>query len=247
MEAGLRSWDRTMPEEINRIVTDALCDLLWTPSPDADENLRAEGVPEEKIVRVGNVMLDAYEMMREKITADPIADTLGLTAGEYGVVTLHRPFNVDEESSLRLLVGAVRTVSEMLPLIFPVHPRTRSRLESFGLWDTLDRAAGVHLMEPISYIPFMSLVQNSRMVITDSGGIQEETTYLGIPCLTLRPNTERPITITHGTNQLVTAETLVDVARQKLSLGKQQVAPIEFWDGHTADRVVENLRAWMQG
>jgi len=247
MEAGLRSRDRTMPEEINRIVTDALCDLLWTPSPDADENLRAEGVPEEKIVRVGNVMLDAYEMMRGKITADPIANLLGLTAGGYGVVTLHRNFNVDEEDNLRPLVEAVRAVSEMLPLIFPVHPRTRSRLEAFGLWDALDQAAGVRLMGPISYIPFMSLVQNSRMVITDSGGIQEETTYLGIPCLTLRPNTERPITITHGTNQLVTAETLVDTASKKLSLGKQQVEPIEFWDGHTADRVVENLRAWMQG
>jgi UDP-N-acetylglucosamine 2-epimerase (non-hydrolysing) len=236
-----------MPEEINRIVTDALCDLLWTPSPDADENLRAEGVPEEKIVRVGNVMLDAYEMMREKISADPITDLLGLTVGEYGVVTLHRPFNVDEEISLGQLVETIRAVSELLPLAFPVHPRTRSRLEAFGLWDTLDRAGDVLLMEPLSYIPFMSLVQNARMVITDSGGIQEETTYLGIPCLTLRPNTERPITITHGTNQLVTAETLLKAAGKHLALGKQEVQPIEFWDGHTADRVVENLRVWMQG
>lgn len=245
LEAGLRSRDRTMPEEINRIVTDALCDLLWTPSPDADENLRNEGVPEEKIVRVGNIMMDAYEMMREKITADPAAAALGLTGSDYGVVTLHRPFNVDVEETLRLLVARILKVSETLPLVFPVHPRTRQRLEKFGLWDALDQAPGIHLLEPLSYIPFMSLVQNARLVVTDSGGIQEETTYLGIPCLTLRPNTERPITITHGTNQLVTVENLLEAAHQKLSAGDEQARKIELWDGHTADRVVENLRDWM--
>ncbi|MCB2178726.1 UDP-N-acetylglucosamine 2-epimerase (non-hydrolyzing) [bacterium] len=247
LEAGLRSRDRTMPEEINRIVTDALCDLLWTPSPDADENLRLEGVPAEKIVRVGNIMMDAYEMMRPKITADPTAASLGLTTREYGVVTLHRPFNVDEEANLRALLQAITAVAERLPLVFPVHPRTRQRLESFGLWDTLAQTPNIHLLEPLSYIPFMSLVQNARLVITDSGGIQEETTYLGIPCLTLRLNTERPITITHGTNQLVTAETLLAAANKRMDFEKRIAASIDLWDGHTADRVVANLRDWMNG
>lgn len=245
LEAGLRSRDRTMPEEINRIVTDTLSDLLWTPSPDADENLLNEGIPLERIERVGNIMMDAYEMLREKISADPILAYLGLAAGEYGVVTLHRPSNVDSEDTLRPLVNSLTAVSEALPLIFPVHPRTRERLHAYHLWQTLDEHPGVRLLDPISYIPFMSLVQHARMVITDSGGIQEETTYLGIPCLTLRPNTERPITVTEGTNQLVTAQTLEQKAGQVLDVGEPTARPIDLWDGKTAIRVAASLKRWL--
>ena len=245
LEAGLRSRDRTMPEEINRIVTDTLSDLLWTPSPDADENLLNEGVPPERIVRVGNIMMDAYEMMREKISADPILSSLDLAAGSYGVVTLHRPSNVDAQEALGPLVEGLTAVSKRLPLIFPVHPRTRQRLEAFDLWRTLEQASGIRLLDPISYIPFMSLVQHARMVITDSGGIQEETTYLGIPCLTLRPNTERPITITAGTNQLVTAQNLEEKAWDVLAAGNPTAVSIDLWDGKTAGRVAASLKDWL--
>lgn len=242
LEAGLRSGDRTMPEEINRIVTDALSDLLWTPSPDADENLRIEGVPEARIVRVGNIMMDAYEMLRQKISADPMLSQLGVSAGSYALVTLHRPSNVDQEDTLRPLVASLLAVAKDLKLIFPVHPRTRQRLNAFGLWSQLEQDEEVILLEPVSYIPFMSLVQQAKLTITDSGGIQEETTYLGIPCLTLRPNTERPITILEGTNALSTAEQLADQVRQILATGVRSYARPQLWDGQTAGRVVESLK-----
>ncbi len=242
LEAGLRSRDWSMPEEINRIVTDALSDLLWTPSPDADENLRREGIPENRIVRVGNIMMDAYEMLRDKISANPILSNLGLKAGEYGLVTLHRPSNVDRVETLRPLVESLRTAAGHLKLVFPVHPRTRQNLQTFGLWSQLEEDDTVVLLEPVSYIPFMSLVQHSRLVITDSGGIQEETTYLGIPCLTLRPNTERPITILEGTNALSTADKLVIQVREILSDAVSSPRRPELWDGKTASRVVKNLK-----
>ncbi|MCJ7530564.1 MAG: UDP-N-acetylglucosamine 2-epimerase (non-hydrolyzing), partial [Anaerolineales bacterium] len=249
LEAGLRSRDMTMPEEINRIVTDAISDLLWTPSPDADENLRGEGVAAHKIVRVGNIMIDSYEMLREKIENEPLPNLPGLTSvcgstrGSYGVVTLHRPVNVDNEQNLSKLVAVLSKISATLPLVFPVHPRTRKQLEDFHLWDILKQAPGMHLIEPASYITFMSLVRQARLVITDSGGIQEETTYLDIPCLTLRETTERPITITQGTNRLVTPETLaVGVAQILLGDWPHGVRP-ELWDGHSAERVVVSLKA----
>ena len=213
LEAGLRSFDRTMPEEINRIVTDSIADILWTPSPDGDENLLREGVAAEKIERVGNIMIDSLEMMRPRIMAENAAARYGLKNGSFGVVTLHRPANVDNPDIIGKLCNALTRIAADIPLVFPVHPRTRKNLEAFGLLDGFSKAPGMHLDEPVSYIPFMNLVFNCRLAITDSGGIQEETTYLGIPCLTLRPNTERPITVTAPTGS----------ARQTISSGRRQI------------------------
>ncbi len=202
LEAGLRSYDRDMPEEINRLVTDVIADILWTPSPDADENLRREGITLDRVTRVGNIMLDSFELVRPAIESAGVAQELGLEPGCYGVVTLHRPSNVDDPDQLARLVEALVEVQKRLPLVFPLHPRTAQRLN--GLAERMT-GAGVKLIEPVPYVRFMSLVMGSAAAITDSGGIQEETTYLGIPCLTLRENTERPITILEGTNQLVCA------------------------------------------
>ena len=243
LEAGLRSGDRTMPEEINRVVTDALADLLWTPSSDADENLMHEGVSNGKIQRVGNIMIDSYELLRGKIEADQTAHNLTRESGTYGVVTLHRPSNVDSEEVLREVTAALIQISEQKPLIFPVHPRTRERLKNFGLIGDLEVAPNLHVIMPLSYIPFMSLVRGAVLVITDSGGVQEETTYLGIPCLTLRNTTERPITITQGTNQLVTCEILAEKVNSILRGEWQHGVRPDLWDGYTASRVVDSLKA----
>jgi UDP-N-acetylglucosamine 2-epimerase (non-hydrolysing) len=242
LEAGLRSGDRAMPEEINRLVTDAIADVLWTPSPDGDENLVREGTDPARITRVGNIMLDSYEMVRPAIEAANVPAELGLEPGNYGVVTLHRPSNVDGDAQLTTLVEALVAVQARLPLVWPVHPRAAKRLKETGLADRLS-AAGVQLIEPSPYIRFMSLVSNAAAAITDSGGIQEETTYLGIPCLTLRDNTERPITISEGTNELVTAETLFAALDAALARPKSQRPRPEFWDGASAARCVADLRA----
>jgi UDP-N-acetylglucosamine 2-epimerase (non-hydrolysing) len=247
LEAGLRSRDRSMPEEINRIVTDALCDLLWTPSEDADENLKKEGIPEGKIVRVGNVMMDSYEMMRGKIKAEKTGEKLGLSPKSYGVVTLHRPSNVDQADALEPLASVLVAVSSKVPLIFPVHPRTMKSLEQFGLRSKLEGAEGITTLEPMGYIPFMNLVEQAKLVITDSGGIQEETTYLDIPCLTVRENTERPITITEGTNALVSADTIMENVDKILAGEWREGARPALWDGHTAGRVVESLKKAVTG
>jgi UDP-N-acetylglucosamine 2-epimerase (non-hydrolysing) len=243
LEAGLRSGDRTMPEEINRVVTDALADLLWTPSSDADENLVREGVSNEKIQRVGNIMIDSYELLRGKIEADQTAHNVNIESGTYGVVTLHRPSNVDSEGALREVVAALIQSSERIPMVFPVHPRTQESLKNFGMTGELEVAPNLHAITPLSYIPFMSLVRRAALVITDSGGIQEETTYLDIPCLTLRNTTERPITITQGTNQLVTCEILAEKVNGILRGEWQHGIRPDLWDGHTAGRVVESLKA----
>lgn len=228
-----------MPEEINRLVTDVLADILWTPSPDADENLTREGIPAVKIQRVGNIMIDSLEMMRDTIESQDTYREFGLQAGGYGVVTLHRPSNVDEPSVLKSLIRSLRAIGERIPLVFPVHPRTRKNLIDFGLLDhSRDDGRGLVLVEPLSYVRFMNLVFHCRFAITDSGGIQEETTYLGIPCFTMRPNTERPITIQQGTNRLCTLEGLESQVEAVFSeQGRKHGIP-EYWDGHTAERVV---------
>ncbi len=240
LEAGLRSGDRDMPEEINRLATDAIADVLWTPSPDGDENLLREGCAPERIGNVGNIMLDSFELVRGKIEAAAEPAALGLTA-PYGVVTLHRPSNVDDPDALLALVAALLAVQARLPLVFPVHPRTAQRLAAAGLDERL-AAGGVRLIGPLPYIRFMSLVAGASAVITDSGGIQEETTYLGIPCLTLRDNTERPITITQGTNRLVNAATLAVALDDALATPRSARPRPKNWDGQTAARCVAELR-----
>lgn len=242
LEAGLRSGDRDMPEEINRLVTDTLADILWTPSPDADEHLAAEGVAPEKVTRVGNIMIDSYELMRERIEASGERQRLGLEKQEYAVLTLHRPSNVDAVGPLTSLVNQLKNVAARLPLVFPVHPRTRKNLETFGLWKELAASPGVHLTEPLGYVDFMNLVCGARLAITDSGGIQEETTYLDIPCLTLRTTTERPITITEGSNRLVTAANLETTVNEVLEGHWTHGRKPDLWDGQTATRVVADIR-----
>jgi UDP-N-acetylglucosamine 2-epimerase (non-hydrolysing) len=241
LEAGLRSFDRTMPEEINRLVTDVLADMLWTPSRDADENLIKEGVSPDKIQFVGNIMIDSLEMLREKIEGQKTYLEFGLKPGAYGVVTLHRPSNVDDPAVLRQICTTLLEIAEEVPLIFPIHPRTRRNMKENHLLSTMEGSKKLFLPEPLNYVRFMNLVFNCRVVITDSGGIQEETTYLGIPCLTLRENTERPITVTHGTNQLCELDDLKRKTGEVLRDRVRKPTKIELWDGKTAERIVEIL------
>jgi len=242
LEAGLRSFDRTMPEEINRLVTDTLADILWTPSADGDENLKHEGVPNEKIECVGNIMIDSLEMMRPAIEKENTLARIGVKTSQYGVVTLHRPSNVDDPDTLKTIMEALIELSQKLHLIFPIHPRTRKHLTQLQLISRLETMQNFTLLNPLGYVEFMNLVFGARLIVTDSGGIQEETTYLGIPCLTLRPNTERPITITQGTNRLCKPEELqaqATVAFEK-PIAEAQKPPL--WDGLTAQRVVASIK-----
>jgi UDP-N-acetylglucosamine 2-epimerase (non-hydrolysing) len=236
VEAGLRSFDRTMPEEINRIVTDQLSHMLFTPSEDADINLEHEGIPPERIFRVGNVMIDSLIRL---LPAASQCSRNGLPE-RYALVTLHRPANVDDSASLRRILTSLLEVNDALEVIFPAHPRTRLRIERFGI-DT----GKLHLVEPLPYIEFLSLQSHATVVITDSGGIQEETTYLGVPCLTLRSNTERPVTVTLGTNVLIGQ----DLGRLSSELeiildGKAKKGSIPpLWDGNSGKRIAEILHA----
>jgi UDP-N-acetylglucosamine 2-epimerase (non-hydrolysing) len=235
VEAGLRSFDRTMPEEINRIVTDRLSDFLFTPSEDGDSNLNHEGVPREKIHRVGNVMIDSLVQFLPAAAKCP---RNGFSE-RFALVTLHRPSNVDNPDNLQKLLSAIIEASEGLDIIFPVHPRTRQRILEFGI-----SIHKLHLLDPIPYIEFLALQSRAVVVITDSGGIQEETTYLGVPCLTLRANTERPITVTIGTNILVgeDKEKLIAELRNILKGNAKKGAIPPLWDGHAGDRIADILR-----
>jgi len=242
LEAGLRSGDRRMPEEINRLVTDSIADVLWTPSEDADEHLLAAGVSEDKIDRIGNIMIDSFEMLRDTIKAAKTQADLGLVADEYALVTLHRPSNVDTRETLSPIVRELVDISREITIVFVAHPRTIKGLEKFGLKDTLTEAANIKLLEPLPYVQFMNVVTGAKVVITDSGGLQEETTYLGIPCLTMRENTERPVTITMGTNKLVDAKTLARNLQKVLADDWPKGDCPPLWDGKTAQRAVECLR-----
>ena len=243
VEAGLRSRDRTMPEELNRLVTDQLSDLLLTPSPDADANLLAENIPASRIRFVGNVMIDSLYAQLERANRSRIRQELGLERGTaYAVVTLHRPSNVDERAPLERILSALEQIGERLQIIFPAHPRTRRRLEEFGLMGRVEGLAPrLRLVEPLGYLDFLRLYSGAKLVLTDSGGIQEETTALSIPCLTLRENTERPITITHGTNRLVGTDTEAITAAAFDALDHPRAERPPLWDGQAADRILNAL------
>jgi len=247
LEAGLRSGDRTMPEEINRLVTDSISDVLWTPSPDGTENLTQEGVAAERISFVGNIMIDSYELMRDQIEKANTSGELGLTPKGYAVVTLHRPSNVDHPETLAQLVETLVTVAEDMPLAFAMHPRTRKNLGGFGLLNQLKSAERIHVTEPMGYIRFMSLVREAKLVITDSGGIQEEATYLGIPCLTLRDTTERPITVRQGSNKLVKPEELGGMIAGVMDGSWSTGCKPDLWDGHTAGRIASDIQRRSKG
>lgn len=240
VEAGLRSGDAAMPEEVNRVVADRLADLLFTHSEEANANLLQEGVPDERIHAVGNVMIDTLLRLQPRWQGERSRAVTGLPA-EYGVVTLHRPSNVDEPTQLERIVAALGGVAREIPLIFPVHPRTRARLNGGPI-------AGVQFIDPLGYLAFLDLVEHARLVITDSGGIQEETTMLGVPCLTLRATTERPVTIRLGTNRLIGADptALMPAVKAVLTQGSRPVVAPPGWDGHAAVRIADTLGKWLK-
>ncbi len=254
-EAGLRSNDRTMPEEINRLVTDAISDVFLTTSKDADENLLKEGIPAGKIFMVGNLMIDSLVANKNKAAQSQmkfkllnrdkeIELTKDFIKNNYGVMTFHRPSNVDDKESLTTLVKIWGEVSNKIPLVFPVHPRTYKNIQAFGLQQLIDSFTHLYFIEPLGYLQFVNLVQHAKFALTDSGGIQEETTYMNIPCLTVRPNTERPVTVWEGSNKLIKTEDIIPEIELILQgKGKTGNRP-KFWDGETADRIVkiiENL------
>jgi UDP-N-acetylglucosamine 2-epimerase (non-hydrolysing) len=239
VEAGLRSFDRTMPEEINRLVTDALADLLLTPSADANENLRREGIPESRIDLVGNVMIDALVANLEQARARVLPQQLGIAGRDFAYVTLHRPANVDDATTLTTIMTALRRLSDRLPVVFPMHPRTRKMGADFGL--DFDGGSALRIVEPIGYHDSLCLTETARLVVTDSGGLQEESTFFRTPCLTLRPNTERPVTVDIGSNKLTSVDRLAADIDALLARDARFGAIPPLWDGRAAERIVDSL------
>jgi UDP-N-acetylglucosamine 2-epimerase (non-hydrolysing) len=242
VEAGLRSFDRSMPEEINRVLTDHISDLLFTSEPSGDQNLLIEGISQDKIHFVGNCMIDSLTQHIGSATAREPWKAYGLRPGEYGLVTLHRPAAVDDDAALDQFRGALREIARDLPLLFPVHPRTRRQIETHEIrWDP------IQLTEPLGYLDFVGLMAEARLVLTDSGGIQEETTALGIPCVTMRDNTERPITVEVGTNRIAGTklEGILATARQALADTNKGGQVPDLWDGHAASRIGDVVERWM--
>jgi UDP-N-acetylglucosamine 2-epimerase (non-hydrolysing) len=243
VEAGLRSFDRTMPEEINRILTDSIADLLFTTEPAANENRAREGIPGDRVHFVGNVMIDTLFQYRERARASSILEALAVKPKGYSLLTLHRPSNVDTEDALRALLGAIARIQAEHPVVFPVHPRTRERLER--LLATMPAMANLRLAVPLPYLDFVQLMAHARCVLTDSGGIQEETTALGVPCLTLRENTERPITVSRGTNRVIGVDPVAIYTHwRRAADGQWPTGELpELWDGQAARRIVPILLA----
>lgn len=248
IEAGLRSRDWEMPEEVNRIVTDAVADLLLTPSPDGDQNLLAEGKKRDNIVCVGNVMIDTLFMNLPKAKQIDMPGRVGVEPGEYAMLTMHRPSNVDVPEVFSRILSALLDVQEKIPLVFPVHPRTRARMKDSEIGQKFEAAKNIHLCEPLGYLEFMSLTSRAKFVLTDSGGLQEETTALGIPCLTLRENTERPITVDEGTNIVVgTDDQAIRREAQAILEGKGKAGRTpDLWDGKTGERIVDAVLAFLE-
>jgi UDP-N-acetylglucosamine 2-epimerase (non-hydrolysing) len=242
VEAGLRSFDRTMPEEVNRLVTDGLADLLLTPSADADENLKREGVPDSKIKFVGNVMIDTLVANLEKARAVHLPKTLGLEKKRFVYVTLHRPSNVDCQTSLAAIMAELKRLASQVPVVFPMHPRTRKMCAQFSI--SLNHDEGLKILEPIGYHDSLYLTENARLVLTDSGGLQEESTYFRTPCLTLRPNTERPITVAVGSNKLTSLKTLAADIDAILKRESRFGQIPQLWDGQTAGRIINGIVTW---
>jgi UDP-N-acetylglucosamine 2-epimerase (non-hydrolysing) len=243
VEAGLRSFDRSMPEEINRLVTDAISTYLFTPSRDADENLKREGCDPSRIHFVGNVMVDSLLRFKDRaMSGSGVLSRHGLAPGGYAVLTLHRPTNVDDPSAFGAILGALEVVAHDLVVVYPVHPRSRRMLESAGLSRRAAALAGLILADPMGYLDFVALEASAKFVMTDSGGVQEETTVLGVPCLTLRPNTERPVTVTEGTNRVVGTDpaAIVEAARAAAAGVRARRLP-ELWDGRAAERIADLL------
>jgi len=245
VEAGLRSRDRTMPEEINRLLTDQIADLLFTPSKDADENLRAEGIFDSRIRFVGNIMIDSLTKYLGLAKATGIRERLGFAGTDYAVLTLHRPSNVDDRKTFSEILDALAEIARRLPIIFPVHPRTRKTIEELGLAKRVAEIEGLRLIEPLGYLNFLGVYSGAKLVLTDSGGLQEETTFLGIPCLTLRENTERPITVELGTNIVVgtNPQRITTAAFAALDGSNPRDAHYipPLWDGHAAERILDAL------
>ena len=244
VEAGLRSFDRTMPEEINRLITDAISDLLFCTEQSGVDNLWREGVPEERIHLVGNVMIDTLLQHRAKADQSTILEDFALADGGYAVVTLHRPANVDNPEKLDGLIGALEHIQNDLTVVFPAHPRTRAKFEEFGMASRLAAMPNLRILDPIGYLDFLKLIASARLVLTDSGGIQEETTILKVPCLTLRENTERPITLEVGSNRLVGSDPskIIAAYQEVMTAGAADSEIPPLWDGRAAERIVEVLQ-----